>query len=141
MTQTPKKDQIDGGSTVNKVGGGGPTALGRKRHVLLIGQRIRQLPDKFDDPGRPASGRDPVGRPGDEGEPIGSRSTDDDAVDDVLEPSNAHDLDVSSGGGGVGGRGGGGVEIDLEELGLAGLVGAVALGQDPRREGRRWVIG
>ncbi|KAL6992145.1 hypothetical protein U1Q18_010253, partial [Sarracenia purpurea var. burkii] len=71
-------------STVNEIDQGRPPSFGGERHALLIGQRLRQLPDQLHNTGRSASRRDPVRQPKDEGEPVWRRSADYDVVDDVL---------------------------------------------------------
>lgn len=62
-----------------------------------------------------ARGGDPIGVAREEGEPIGGGAADDDAVDGVLEALDS------------GLRRRGGVEVELDELSVAGFGGAVAV--------------
>ncbi|RWW89668.1 hypothetical protein BHE74_00001338 [Ensete ventricosum] len=115
--------------TFHEVGRRRPPADVRQRHGLLLRQRVRQLPHHLEhSDGSPRWGN-PVGRAGDEGEPVRGGPADGDRVDGVLEAAEAEDVDFV-------------LVLDLAGVVLAGdihrddpRVGAPAKGQEAGGEG------
>lgn len=137
---------LDKFDTFNEKGGGRPAPGGNKGHLLVLRQQLMRqsaVPhrigrsnslESFNHAARGViargggASRDPIGVPREEGEPIRRVAADDDVVDCLIEfPDTGVNEVIRSGARLFGLRCRRPVEVDLDELGVVGFAGAVAV--------------